>query len=1404
MAANSQTSTFLGGMDRDSSEYMVKEQSYRYAEDIRVITNDNGSTGYIQPRDHIRQYNQVLATNEMILGSVEAKIYDKDYEGGKARDCVVVLTRVNNVNKLRIIVGFEDGQLYCLKDPFINFDLGITSEVTMVSNYESTSVSNIYISDGKTEIKVVNINDNIPNVTTAEQFDIHPNSNLTQPIFVEYCEGVLLAGKVQYTYMLFHKNGTRTALSPLSNIIPITNYSTDSNSILGLPTDDISKQGCTISIKVGEEVKSFDYIRIYRVTYTNDSSVPTINIILEQKIVGNEITYNDSGRSSISTVPNEEFSNIIGNSFSAQIIEKHGDRLFSANLKDLTFDIEDYDARAFRCDKYRSVQLQDSANGTISGTLRSDGSINGNYPSEDHDCINPSNILIGLDDGQKYVYGVDSNNNLYLGGTGKNVSYKFVFTEVILSDEQAETNKPATTNKLSVKQVNNTRRYYRLDDGTTSKTVTKKTIPNYSDPATCVDCTGYQRDEVYSFGIVFYNSKSQPSPVHWIADIKMPSQYASYDVSTVPRDYIDPYHCGRYSKLLNKTVDLVGYALGLEFEVKNLPKNVVAYEIVRCDRTKADRTVLTQGILSNTWNPSKTIYPTALGNIGLLPHPWPYTQRRSDQGINSTMDEDNLQRIRWWILKEEHDTNQAVATRSKNIYELICPEGSFAPESSVDYVTSNNVKVIGYTASYSGYRSNDLPEDLKTGHNKKEASATFTLGYWKYTKTLNNINQNKNVGNAAYLEGVSTSQYASDHRPGLSDIYYKDVGAMLGEYGQIAANTMKYYYFAKPIRDTGNKLYRIEDCIATRIDGFDPGVDIQESSVVTSYTQQISNSLYLNISYFDDGSDKWSYSKHGRSLIVALSRLSGNSDTAPISQYIDYPANNIDGQTFGKANTAALCNIYNTAVNQYGGNTYNARRSRIYISTGCYNLAGTTTCTCYGGDTYLCVFDHLTTSIYQHRNDVLSYADRNKTINSYIPLETIYNLNLRSDQSYSNLIDIQPATAWLIQDNPVAHTNYIQDKPLYRYNDAYSADGTSLSYVESGLYDESHKQYNNRVHASEQKTSDEIIDSWSDFKFANYIDVDFNHGELTNIKSFGNKLFYWTDSSVGVLSVNDRSLITDSSGAELVLGTGGVLPRYDTIITKNGSSIINDKSIVTTDAQLYWYDYDKNEICSYGDGFKIISKQKQVQSDLNSLTQDERKDIKENKIPVSLYDKKYNEVWIKVKDKPLIYNENLQAFTSYYNHDFDRQVTFSDRITTFKDSKLNYIHDLYQNDNRQPYDRICTMQFIVNKDAQNTKVFDNVWFTGELEQNDIVTDVHFDTKTQQSLSLDQSKIENREDNYRFYIPREDVSAEQTKESKSFLGRMRGKYLVCNYTFNCNGDKEFKIPYISTTYRYSML
>ena len=70
----------------------------------------------------------------------------------------------------------------------------------------------------------------------------------------------------------------------------------------------------------------------------------------------------------------------------------------------------------------------------------------------------------------------------------------------------------------------------------------------------------------------------------------------------------------------------------------------------------------------------------------------------------------------------------------------------------------------------------------------------------------------------------------------------------------------------------------------------------------------------------------------------------------------------------------------------------------------------------------------------------------------------------------------------------------------------------------------------------------------------------------------------------------------------MVLGTGGVLDRYDYVSTLNGTEVVNDRSITNSDKGIYWYDSNKNEICRYsGGGISIISKDCNVQTYMNNM-----------------------------------------------------------------------------------------------------------------------------------------------------------------------------------------------------------
>ena len=284
-----------------------------------------------------------------------------------------------------------------------------------------------------------------------------------------------------------------------------------------------------------------------------------------------------------------------------------------------------------------------------------------------------------------------------------------------------------------------------------------------------------------------------------------------------------------------------------------------------------------------------------------------------------------------------------------------------------------------------------------------------------------------------------------------------------------------------------------------------------------------------------------------------------------------------------------FCNI-KQQVSQYGGNTYNNRVNSVYMSTGCYknrSQENSDTCYCFGGDTFLGVLDYAHTLAIASN----SYKDKDKYVAAWIPLESSINVYLRHEQHFAQLSEgnaydkTVTAPVYYRTEPGQLHDWQIQQEPMYTYNSVYSLSDSAKKYVQESLYSVNDINYSNRIVTSELKTNGESIDSWTQFRFLNYLDVDNTYGQITNLYKFRDRLFFFQNDALGVASVNERSLITDNNQSQLTLGTATILSRYDYACTDNGSSVINDRSIVNSKSTLYWYDSNKNVICAYNNSF---------------------------------------------------------------------------------------------------------------------------------------------------------------------------------------------------------------------------
>ena len=1384
MEQNAQINTFEGGMDLDTDLSKIQSNKYRWASNVRLITDSEGTSGVLQNIEDIKQYEGGLDPSEKILGTSVTNYYEKELK--KVIEVGVVFTTKvyseNRINNLWIVYNFESSKPTWKR--IVSAELDITKNVVMVSNFETNNVNNIYITDDESQIKVINIakdyNTTEENpIRQKEYFDILPLAQLPALKIVGFVDGRLPYGSVQYCYQLFNLHGNETTTSTLSNLIPIfDDNSNSSKTINGGISGNLSTKGVNLSVTLNDN--KFQKLRLYRISYTKDTLTPEIAIINEFSLNDNGTTQTinciDQGNDAISDITLNEFNDIIKYDFKATTIAKMSNILFASNIKESTWDI-DYDARAYRCNKNGDIILQSSNGDDYVGTLEDilSSSTDTIIPL-DHDCINPMNdeIVYPAANDEEYAYGYDYFSNEIRGGRGLNIAYRFVTTDLIESDKQTVnvSGVPYMTPNIDIsvnKQGNIHMLLYSPETKQalyTDQLDSEQRIRNYSDPYFCSNYLGYQRDETYRFGIIFYNNKNVASPVHWIGDIRFPSAdiegYAPFTYNESV--YVGPTTIQKY--------ELVSHPLGIQFEVNNLPDEVYSYEIVRCDRRNSDRTVVTQGILNRTaYFTGWTDESLSLGTTDRRPTIIPTFFKNPSYTKGALQRNDGN-----FVVNEETIVNGVIVEQNK-----------FEQDGVFDFVSSD----ICFNTNQIVYK------DMKIVPLYCGISPVYDL-ITKFGVPFTSIN---GTVTAHYNSSASDDEWIYYMNPFgcMHNVLYGSAVVVDGSYEDyISGGVCKYYKFLDRLYagSTNRKAYSIDDAIKPKL--ISPYIqDIKDTKANAEYLGKYN---YVNLCV----GSKDTYGVHGAS----------NALYSPDLHKELYTIENIPEYDQNLKWTAILFANIKKKVVQYNGNSYVNRINNVYQSIGSYNAKGNNTSICFGGDTYLNVLDYAHTLLFT-RTDYTKDNSSKRYIGCYLPLESTVNTYLRTDPHFSQTATLKKvdenefiadANPYFLSEPGTLSTEYTQKYPMYTYNAAYSAKNNSKSFVPKGLYFEDNLESSTRIVCSEIKTNNEITDSWTKFKFANFLDVDSQYGQITNLKVFKDKLYYFQDSAVGIASVNDRSLIQDNNVGQLVLGTGGILSRFDYLITLNGDSIVNDKSITNSETNLYWYDFDKNVLCTLGNGFQELSKVKGVQTYLNRLPDNARKN------PVSFFDKKYNEVWFKVYDRALIFNEQIQQFTSFYTHNPNWFFPFRTKLVTIKDNNCYYLHNMYNVTSNISEDKISYVRFVVNQNVADTKTFDNQMFYADLDyisydaNKPIIKEVKFETDKYYTEPINQNSIDFREDTYRLPIGRaySDNASQQELTDMSYASRMRGKYLICNYTFDCNENKSFKLPYLKTTYRYSTI
>ena len=492
-------------------------------------------------------------------------------------------------------------------------------------------------------------------------------------------------------------------------------------------------------------------------------------------------------------------------------------------------------------------------------------------------------------------------------------------------------------------------------------------------------------------------------------------------------------------------------------------------------------------------------------------------------------------------------------------------------------------------------------------------------------------------------------------------------------------------------------------------------------------------------------------------------------------------------------------------ITPYGGYSFTNRLTNIYYGDGNYFESKNKWNTVFDGDCHVETFEY--TSMHKvygaYKNgDKLQFPNTHMITYS-IPTES--NIWCRFQYGWTFSSNARDNYASFIQSEPCEITEaYVQKEPEYVYNSVYSVQNTSIPLA---AYDDLNPQdYNKtidtRVYYSDLKQNDEIIDSWGKFRSSNFIDVDQEYGPITDICTFKNVLTFCQEQSFGVLSVNDRSVATDNSGQNIVLGTGGVLDRYDYYSNTYGMHKQQFCSACTTGG-LYWFDSHNNVICLFdGQSVTQLSKQAKVQNILNKYKKDDNFKV--------FYNNRYNEVIFNVlsDDMQIVYNEMLGKFTSTLTIPFDGAIQFfnGEYLVKKNDTVCIYQYDYLDESPKSTNQQLLSsyVKYVVAQQPLITKVFDNqeIVTYENLQLQDTIRDDddYFSKNHKYTWQTESQKIESnleeqitlRENNHRFAIPRADGL---------FGNRARGKVMICSIE-DIKPNPAMAIQYIITKYRQS--
>ena len=472
----------FAGMDLDTSPEKFNPNYYSTAYNVRIGSNVGVSVD--TPSENKKGSLEGIKNIGAVLSSLFADDTAKIIALTRIRDYLVFILSTATTQGIYKILESELST-NTNPSPFFQWNkLEFTLDegnTQILGRYETDKLIKVYISDGATYLKSINLASAAP--TSIKQLEVFkPIEIVSSPSFTVVTGGSLKAGNICYGIQYYSLNGSATNYIPVGPIVPILNKDiSDASILVGGALNETTDKAANITIPYISASRGLNYAKVVRIHYTILGELPTISVVYDGVISNTVDTVVMDGGQFISSVSAEEYA-LIMNPFKCKTLEQKNNILFAGNILQSEFDI-DYDARMKRYNYGQSnVDIH---------------TYEGNYNNYNDyvEYPDPENTYAW----QKHI-GEDFHDETFIyGGTGDNGKYYFETSTFPVFDQA--TIKPIYTHNV----------YHKV----------------------------FQRGEVYGFALVGFDEYMRPCYAKFIDDIKIPNYFES---CLTIRGTISPMH----------------------------------------------------------------------------------------------------------------------------------------------------------------------------------------------------------------------------------------------------------------------------------------------------------------------------------------------------------------------------------------------------------------------------------------------------------------------------------------------------------------------------------------------------------------------------------------------------------------------------------------------------------------------------------------------------------------------------------------------------------------------------------------------------------------------------------------------------------------------------------------------